>query len=64
MAVTEVFTGVAAADYDSALVWYERLMGRPPDVAAEGARGRLGGLGHGLDLPRRRRQPTAPERRC
>jgi hypothetical protein len=32
MAVTEVFTGVAAADYDSALGWYERLMGRPPDV--------------------------------
>ena len=32
MAVTEVFTGVAAADYDSALTWYERLMGRPPDV--------------------------------
>ena len=32
MPVTEVFTGLAAADYDSTLAWYERLIGRPPDV--------------------------------
>ena len=25
------FAGVAVADYTSALAWYERLMGRPPD---------------------------------
>lgn len=32
VAINHVFAGVAAADYDSALGWYERLMGRPPDV--------------------------------
>jgi predicted enzyme related to lactoylglutathione lyase len=32
MAITHVFAGVAAADLDSALAWYERLVGRPPDL--------------------------------
>src|SRR5712691_3679936 len=32
MAITHVFAGVVAADYDSALEWYERLLGHPPDV--------------------------------
>ncbi len=31
MAVTEFFAGIAVADFGSALAWYERLMGRPPD---------------------------------
>jgi catechol 2,3-dioxygenase-like lactoylglutathione lyase family enzyme len=30
MAVTELFAGVAVADYDAALEWYERLLGGPP----------------------------------
>jgi hypothetical protein len=29
--ITEVFAGVAVADLDSGLAWYERLPGRPPD---------------------------------
>lgn len=32
MAITEVFAGIATADYRSALAWYERLLGRPPDL--------------------------------
>ena len=32
MAINHVFAGIAVADYDSALAWYERLLGRPPDV--------------------------------
>lgn len=32
MAVTEVFAGIAVADYDAALPWYERLFGRGPDL--------------------------------
>jgi predicted enzyme related to lactoylglutathione lyase len=32
MAITVLFAGVASADYDSALTWYERLLGRPPDL--------------------------------
>ena len=32
MAITHVFAGIPVADYDSALAWYERLLGRPPDV--------------------------------
>jgi catechol 2,3-dioxygenase-like lactoylglutathione lyase family enzyme len=32
MAISYVFAGVAVADYDSALAWYQRLLGRPPDV--------------------------------
>lgn len=32
MAVNEIFAGAAVADYDVALAWYERLMGRPPDL--------------------------------
>jgi predicted enzyme related to lactoylglutathione lyase len=30
--IKHVFAGVAVADYDAALEWYERLFGRPPDV--------------------------------
>ena len=32
MAIDHIFAGIAVADYHSALAWYERLLGRPPDV--------------------------------
>lgn len=32
MAINHVFTGVATADYEAAIAWYECLLGRPPDV--------------------------------
>jgi hypothetical protein len=32
MAITELFAGIATADYEKALAWYERLVGRPPDM--------------------------------
>jgi predicted enzyme related to lactoylglutathione lyase len=32
MAITFVFAGVPVADYDAALRWYERLIGRAPDM--------------------------------
>ena len=32
MASNHVFAGIAVADYDAALAWYERLLGRPADV--------------------------------
>jgi predicted enzyme related to lactoylglutathione lyase len=32
MPVTYVFAGVAATDFESSLAWYERFMGRPPDL--------------------------------
>jgi hypothetical protein len=32
MAITHVFAGVPVANYDSARAWYERLMGRPPNM--------------------------------
>ncbi len=32
MAITEVFAGIAVADYPAALTWYERLVGRTADV--------------------------------
>jgi predicted enzyme related to lactoylglutathione lyase len=32
MAVTYVFAAVPVADYAAAHAWYERLMGRPPDL--------------------------------
>ena len=32
MAVNHVFAGIPVADYDPALAWYERLLGRPPDI--------------------------------
>jgi predicted enzyme related to lactoylglutathione lyase len=32
LAINHVFTGIPVATYDAALVWYERLLGRPPDV--------------------------------
>jgi catechol 2,3-dioxygenase-like lactoylglutathione lyase family enzyme len=32
MAFTEVFAGLAVADLPAALAWYERLLGRPPDL--------------------------------
>src|SRR5436189_5480865 len=31
MAITELFAGIAVADYPSMLAWYERLFGKPPD---------------------------------
>lgn len=31
MTVNLLFAGTAVADYDAALAWYERLMGRAPD---------------------------------
>jgi catechol 2,3-dioxygenase-like lactoylglutathione lyase family enzyme len=30
--VTIVFAGIAVADYPAARDWYERLLGRPPDM--------------------------------
>lgn len=30
--ITEVFAGMAVADYGAAEAWYERLVGRPADV--------------------------------
>jgi len=32
LAINNVFAGIAVADYGSARAWYERLLGRPPDV--------------------------------
>jgi predicted enzyme related to lactoylglutathione lyase len=32
LAVHHIFAGIPVADYDAALAWYERLLGRPPDV--------------------------------
>jgi predicted enzyme related to lactoylglutathione lyase len=32
LAVNHFFAGVPVADYTTALAWYERLLGRPPDV--------------------------------
>lgn len=32
MSINHIFAGIAVADYESALVWYERFFGRPPDV--------------------------------
>ncbi len=32
MAVTYVFAGIPVADRDAAAGWYERLIGRPPDL--------------------------------
>jgi hypothetical protein len=32
LAINHVFASIAVADYDSALAWYERFLGRPPDV--------------------------------
>jgi catechol 2,3-dioxygenase-like lactoylglutathione lyase family enzyme len=32
MRVTHLFAGIAAADYDASVAWYERLLGRPPDM--------------------------------
>ena len=31
MAIIECFAGVAVADCGSALAWYDRLFGKPPD---------------------------------
>jgi hypothetical protein len=31
MAITELFAGIPVADYGAMLVWYERLIGKPPD---------------------------------
>jgi predicted enzyme related to lactoylglutathione lyase len=32
MTFTHVFAGVPVADLDAGLAWYERLLGRPPDL--------------------------------
>ena len=32
MAITYLFAGVPVADYDAARPWYERLIGRAPDM--------------------------------
>jgi hypothetical protein len=32
LAINHVFTGIPVADYHAALAWYERFLGRPPDV--------------------------------
>jgi predicted enzyme related to lactoylglutathione lyase len=32
LAVNHLFAGIPVADYHAALAWYERLLGRPPDV--------------------------------
>lgn len=32
MTINYVFAGIAVSDYGAALAWYERLLGRPPDV--------------------------------
>jgi catechol 2,3-dioxygenase-like lactoylglutathione lyase family enzyme len=30
--ITHLFAGVPVSDFDAAVAWYERLLGRPPDV--------------------------------
>jgi predicted enzyme related to lactoylglutathione lyase len=35
LAIYHVFAGITVADYESAFVWYERLMGRPPDLVPQ-----------------------------
>jgi catechol 2,3-dioxygenase-like lactoylglutathione lyase family enzyme len=32
MRTTHLFAGVPVSDFDAAVAWYERLLGRPPDV--------------------------------
>jgi predicted enzyme related to lactoylglutathione lyase len=32
VSISYVFAGIAAADYDSLREWYQRLIGRPPDL--------------------------------
>lgn len=32
MAINVVFTGIAVENYPAACRWYERLLGRPPDM--------------------------------
>src|SRR5215468_376659 len=32
MDVSHVFAGLAVSDYEAARSWYERLLGRPPDM--------------------------------
>lgn len=31
MRISHVFSGIPATDFASAVVWYEKLLGRPPD---------------------------------
>jgi predicted enzyme related to lactoylglutathione lyase len=37
MNVNYVFTGIAVADYEAGREWYERLLGRPPDLVPNAA---------------------------
>jgi predicted enzyme related to lactoylglutathione lyase len=32
VSIDVLFAGIAVADFEAALVWYERLWGRPPDI--------------------------------
>jgi catechol 2,3-dioxygenase-like lactoylglutathione lyase family enzyme len=32
MRITHLFAGIPVSDYDAAVAWYQRLLGRPPDV--------------------------------
>ena len=32
MGITDAFAGIAVTDHGSAAAWYERLLGRPPDM--------------------------------
>src|SRR6266545_4508415 len=43
--MTHVFAGLAVCDYEAARAWYERLLGRPPDMLpkADGAVWQLSG---------------------
>jgi catechol 2,3-dioxygenase-like lactoylglutathione lyase family enzyme len=47
LAIEHVFAGVAVSDYDASAAWYERLLGRPPDLIPKAgeAAWRLSGSG-------------------
>ncbi|MCW2631729.1 MAG: hypothetical protein JWR88_691 [Pseudonocardia sp.] len=37
MAITELFAGIPVSDFATAREWYERLIGRPPDLVPHDA---------------------------
>ena len=47
MGINEVFAGVPVADYESAVAWYERLFGRPPDFFPHSTEAVWKGAGNG-----------------